>query len=411
MPKPKVPLIGTVVAVIAIAVVVASVLLLKTEASPSADETPRPARAEAATSYVMADGSANRTALRTCDHAPPPEQAEPGCFVLDRLTDSTKVTMRCWRDTAPPAGDEYRDHSPRWFYVTVGDSETHAGWNGWVYAPLVKDQTTVPLCNSDILGAYPLPAVKELKFDVVLGNCTTSGGELTAVSSGFTPGGTFTVHVGVDPSGWTVGESTGTVAADGSLPWRFACGNGEAAAVPYEIYVTDVESERSIGDIVDVPLKASEQPQAPPVDVPEPPADDGDNDGGENSSGPQPPQDSPPKERVISVFNQVTNGPTQMREDDQPAYLSTVTENMCRTRGCQLGGTEVGTGARLMAVCQTSGAHTTNGNNHDPADDNNPQRYESTLWYKVRWSDGRVGFISEVWIAAGDRGGRGLPAC
>ncbi len=139
------------------------------------------------------------------------------------------------------------------------------------------------------------------------------------------------------------------------------------------------------------------------------------------TSPPSPPPPSPPstaappppapKTRTLTIDNRVTNGATQMREDT-PAYLSTVTHNFCKSDGCMLANTDVlDSGDRVNAYCQTSGDRTTNGQDNSSIDDQNPALFESRRWYGIRWADGRTGYISEVWIAAGDRGGVGLPAC
>ena len=115
---------------------------------------------------------------------------------------------------------------------------------------------------------------------------------------------------------------------------------------------------------------------------------------------------------TLVVYNKVTNGATQMREDSVPAYLSTVTENRCRVNGCMVAGTERGTGGTLgPAVCQQSGARTTNGEDNNSIDDNNPGLFTSTRWYGVRLGNGALGYISEVWIDPSQRGGLGLPGC
>jgi len=114
--------------------------------------------------------------------------------------------------------------------------------------------------------------------------------------------------------------------------------------------------------------------------------------------------------KVITVYNKVTNGAADMRED-KPAYLSTLTQNYCKMFGCNLPSTDMLSGAKINAVCQTPGARTTNGEDGSAEDDANPNLYESTLWYGIRWPDGRFGYISEVWIQARYRGGLGLPQC
>lgn len=114
--------------------------------------------------------------------------------------------------------------------------------------------------------------------------------------------------------------------------------------------------------------------------------------------------------RTVIVSNQVTNGATRMREDT-PSYLSTLTRSGCRKAGCMLSGTELGTGDQITATCQIRGNRVTNGEDDSVVDDNNPGLYTSTLWYGIRWPDGRFGYIAEVWLRAADRGGLGLQTC
>jgi hypothetical protein len=115
---------------------------------------------------------------------------------------------------------------------------------------------------------------------------------------------------------------------------------------------------------------------------------------------------------VITVYNKVTNGPTQMREDSVPARLTTQPWTFCTSRGCNINGTERSTGGTYdAAVCQTTGERTTNGNDSDPSDDSNPDLYTSASYYGVQLTNGTFGYVSWVWIQASDRGGLGLPPC
>lgn len=130
------------------------------------------------------------------------------------------------------------------------------------------------------------------------------------------------------------------------------------------------------------------------------------------------PADPPQKPTSVSVTvdNRVTNGPTQIREDTAHlAYLSSKAVKFCKRQdpdhNCALSGTDMGSGVALTAECQTHGERVTNGMDQDTLDDHNPGLYESTLWYRIRWSDGRTGYLSEVWLMRADRGGAGLPAC
>jgi hypothetical protein len=132
--------------------------------------------------------------------------------------------------------------------------------------------------------------------------------------------------------------------------------------------------------------------------------------GGSAINPPLEPGMSSPR-RVIVVDNRVTSGPS-MREDATPNRLTTRPWVLCGARNCYINGTERWTGGAYdAAVCQTQGDRTTNGNDSDPSDDANPERFESTRYYGVRLLDGTFGFVNEVWIRAADRGGLGLPAC
>jgi surface antigen len=145
--------------------------------------------------------------------------------------------------------------------------------------------------------------------------------------------------------------------------------------------------------------------------------------GGPAGNGPgSPPAPSPtpapaptpapgPPRKVITVDNRVTNG-AGMREDTTPARLLTKPWILCGSRGCNINGTERGSGGTYdAAVCQTFGERTTNGHDGSSSDDANPELFSSTRYYGVRLGDGTFGYVSEVWIRAADRGGLGLPAC
>jgi len=145
---------------------------------------------------------------------------------------------------------------------------------------------------------------------------------------------------------------------------------------------------------------ASGAPEAPP---PEPQSEP------DPGPGPGPPK---PLRKVITVYNMVTNGPTQMREDPVPARLTTKPWKFCGSRGCNINGTERVTGQKYdAAICWTTGDSTTNGDNTSSVDDNNPNRYTSDRYYGVRLTNGTFGYISWVWINAAHRGGLGLPPC
>src|SRR4051794_11827321 len=115
-------------------------------------------------------------------------------------------------------------------------------------------------------------------------------------------------------------------------------------------------------------------------------------------------------DREVVVHNVVTNGASAVREDTA-AYLSSRPEIYCKSRGCAIDGLNFHTSDRLRVTCQVAGDRTTNGDDSTTQDDANPALYSSTLWYGVRLSDGRMGYLSEVWVRDDDRGGLALPRC
>ncbi len=124
--------------------------------------------------------------------------------------------------------------------------------------------------------------------------------------------------------------------------------------------------------------------------------------------------DGTTKRIPITTDNRNTNG-VVMVEDSFPLRLQTRPEAFCYSRGCIIPlTTDPGryTGEIWdAAICQTRGQEMTNGSYGDPADDENPDLYTSNLWYGIQLRDGTFGYVAEVWIAAKDRGGLGLPDC
>lgn len=220
---------------------------------------------------------------------------------------------------------------------------------------------------------------------VVSGTCTTAGGTLTGVSGGFTAGGTASISAWYpDGRPYPGIITTSRVLADGTIQWNWPCA-GDAPGT----YATEAVDDRSGISTGRVPFTVSAAPAAPPADQPLP----------------------APAGVTLTVYNKVTNGPTEMREDT-PAFLSSAPRNFCRRDGCVVPGTDRGSGGSLApAVCQVTSVRTTNGHDGSAADDGNPGLFSSFLWYGVRLSDGTLGYISEVWITPAQRGGLGLPGC
>jgi hypothetical protein len=301
--------------------------------------------------------------------------------VNDLLDDGTEVQMVCWIDGQPPPDGS----SPRWFWVIVRDPP-HPGEAGYVWSDLVWDQIAVPRCTDAL--TIPAQPLKNARVTLAQGRAADEGGYFYAVTlSGFPAGWVADVEcfdssdpynafhsflMTVDASGRAVKED-GCRSAEGDQHW---------------VVADWVESNR-VAWRPRHPSPGASSPTDPP-------------DGGQE-------QPAPPRSVTLTVSNRVTDGATRMREDSTPIYLSSRTQPFCVRYGCKLDGTEMGSGARVVAECWTTGERMTNGQDNSTIDDSNPGLVTSSTWYGVRWPDGRRGFIAEIWIE--NRGTHALPNC
>jgi hypothetical protein len=122
--------------------------------------------------------------------------------------------------------------------------------------------------------------------------------------------------------------------------------------------------------------------------------------------------DLPSSGPTLRVWNKVTNGAKQMRDDaEHPAYLSSVPRDFCKKFHCALSGTDLLTGDTVgPAVCRKTGEYSTNGDGASSLDDHNPGLFSSRTWYGIRRHDNTIAYISVVWVAPAQRGLR-LPEC
>ncbi|MDX3639703.1 helix-turn-helix domain-containing protein [Streptomyces sp. MB09-02B] len=118
-----------------------------------------------------------------------------------------------------------------------------------------------------------------------------------------------------------------------------------------------------------------------------------------------------PSEAVIVVQNKVAIGPDQLVEDSTPSYLSSRTVSRCSLRDCELSGTGMWSGTKLVATCWIHGERLTNQDASSAGIERNTHGVTSNRWYRADWPDGRSGYLSEVYVAADDRGGLGLRPC
>ena len=116
--------------------------------------------------------------------------------------------------------------------------------------------------------------------------------------------------------------------------------------------------------------------------------------------------------RTIVVQNKVAFGPWALVEDDSPSYLASRPITSCANiPGCKVAGTDLASGDTVEALCQLQGATLTNADVRSSGIENNPNAAASSLWYGIRWRDGRRGYLSEVYVAPMYRGGLQLPPC
>lgn len=293
----------------------------------------------------------------------------------------------------------------KWYYVSLSGAP-YPDTSGYVWGNIVKDAPPVPACTPALVAAHPfLPGTLSL----ARGPAHGSAYWYAITLRGLHPNFAYTVGCYDDYMVFDVRHTdpfrTFTLRTDsvGDAFTDNACfsGEGERHWVKIGPYETDFVEWTA------PPPPTTPSKTAPPTDPPtnEPPP---------ATRSPEPtPTTAPPADpsRVVTVQNQVTNGAQAMREDSTPAYLSSRPAPFCKRDGCAVPGTDMGSGATITAVCQIGGPRMTNGQDDNGIDDANPGLATSSLWYRARTGDGHEGFIAEVYLHPGDRGGLGLPTC
>lgn len=142
--------------------------------------------------------------------------------------------------------------------------------------------------------AIPEQPAPPLSF-TINGACTTQTGTLTSTSSGFTPGGRFTISAAY-PNGSPYSALSrgagGTVRGDGSVAWQWACAGDPAGT--YTTTITDTATGRSTGPVAFTIAQA-------PAATPEPPLRT------ETPAAPTQPAQAPPRPVTVPE-QQATNG-------------------------------------------------------------------------------------------------------
>lgn len=201
-------------------------------------------------SRVQSDSPPDPVLLRSCPHTNPVGVQSGECSIADRLASGDTVQMRCWIDTSAPS-DDSRTSSPRWFFVNEVNGP-HPGYSGFIYSAEVPvgEQIRTPLCTQQIYGTYQDPAYHAPTpphFQVV-GTCTTAGGTLTSVSSGFAPGAEYSISAAYpDGTPYRLAFPTGTTRADGSVAWRWPC-KGDPPGI-YSTTLVDEGTGDSVGPV------------------------------------------------------------------------------------------------------------------------------------------------------------------
>jgi hypothetical protein len=352
-------------------------------------------QATSGTSHVLSDTPSTEVRLRARPSGPAQGAHDDG-GVIDYLPDRTQVTMRCWRDGGPPA----EKLSPRWFWVAEVSSP-HPGVTGYIWADLVWNQIRVPECDNSL--TVPGDPLKNSR--VVLAKGASAGAEFyyDVRLERFPAGWRATVRCYDSRSDDPIKELTLVAGRSGTAADSKSCASGEGehwVAVDSVVFDPAVPARG--------PLFSNKVYWSPPTPTRGPSPTP-------RITSPKPPPTKEPKgpdvTRVLTVYNRVTNGGLEMREDSTPTYLSSVTQPYCKRDGCALVGTDMWSGAKVSATCWVAGQQMTNGQYNSDVDDANPGLYTSTLWYGVRWSDGRYGYLPEIWVDPADRGAGGLSHC
>ncbi|MEU7949774.1 hypothetical protein AB0B62_01175 [Micromonospora chalcea] len=370
----------------------------KPEASPSIDQI---APGElASVSHVRSDNPDPKINFRST----PTEgrwREDQNDNLLFSLPGPMRVTVRC---IAEDANVDRPDRDSRsWYYVTAVEGP-YPGVSGFVFGLLVQEPGRVPACTEAIVAQYPF---KPGRVTLAQGDAAAQGGYYYTITlHGLAPNHTYRVGCYDDADPEIPPEQTPPfrefdLRADqnGNASSDRSCRSGEGTR--YWVEVGPYSSE--FVSWVKSPAKSKPKPPAPTAGSEEP------------TKAQTPPTQQtktpPPPSRTIVVQNQVTNGATGLREDSTQAYLSTQTAPKCRLNSCMVPDTWLSTGDSVTTTCWTNGQEMTNGMRYDPIDDANPDLVTSTLWYRARTADGRMGWISEVYIRPEDRGGLGLPSC
>lgn len=357
-------------------------------ASPPATTCPTPV--SPGNSCVITASPGSPITLRSCDSQLTAGSSVAACRVVDYLRDGTQVTMRCWVESRPTKG--YRGSAKEWLYVNEANGP-HPGYSGYVASALVAEQVSAPACTSQLLGLYQDPreqSLPPLPFRVV-GSCTSVRGTLAAVSSGFTPGGEFSVSATYpDGLSYPLAYATGTAQQDGSVGWHWPCAGDPPGT--YHTELVDLSDGNSTGE---VPFSIG---AAAPS-------------GGSPSSSPQPsPSSSPPVALLDAdatpAFGACPSNPPNDEENCGGSSSRCASASLSK-ENCPVA---VSQGTRFEPVCWTNGE--TVYNSYSAAAPGPKWTLESAVWIKVRvLSYQSDSWMNELWFDPDNTASKGLPPC
>ncbi|HEX8001348.1 MAG TPA: M23 family metallopeptidase, partial [Mycobacteriales bacterium] len=189
-------------------------------------------------------------------------------------------------------------------------------------------------CDAAPEPPRPAPALS------VSGECTTAEGAVEFTGSNLDPATDY--HLGIwrdepEPNFALYAEAPSRLVADsgGVITWTWQCKGAPAARYAAGIqHMTEpiTWAEFVVGQ---PPQPAIAKPVVKPVAPATSSAKAPSKPSSPRSSATKPVQPSAPRTVTLTVYNKVTNGSAEMREDT-PAYLSTVTKNYCRRDGCMV---------------------------------------------------------------------------